>query len=91
VRPEEAFGQVMRGLRLERGLTQQELADAARVHRNHIGLLERGARAPTLPMLFDLALALGVSPAHVVGRVEELVGPALEPRQEPRPRRGSWR
>ena len=42
------------------GITQEELAFRAALHRTEIGLLERGARVPRIDTLVKLASALGV-------------------------------
>jgi XRE family transcriptional regulator of biofilm formation len=52
---------VLRKLRQERGLTQEEVAKVARVTRFYISQLETGLRkSPSLPVLKRLAKALGV-------------------------------
>jgi XRE family transcriptional regulator of biofilm formation len=52
---------VLRKRREELGLTQEQVAKAAKVTRNYITMLERGARkSPSLPVLKRLARALGV-------------------------------
>ncbi len=58
-----AFGTRIRDLRLERGLSQERLAEAADLHRNHLGTVERGEQNPTLDSIMALATALDVPPA----------------------------
>jgi poly-gamma-glutamate synthesis protein (capsule biosynthesis protein) len=53
----QRFGRRLRVLRVERGLSQEALADAARLHRTHISLIERGQRSVRLETLAALALA----------------------------------
>lgn len=67
--PEQAFGQVLRELRTERDLSQEEFADRCRVSRPHVSRLETGKNSPSLSMLFQLADALGVAPEELVRRV----------------------
>jgi len=55
------FGQKLRKLRLERGLTQEGLADLADMHFTYVGQIERGLRNPSLINLFRLAKALKIS------------------------------
>jgi len=47
-------------LRLERRLSQEELADHAGCHRTYIGMLERKLSNPSLSVLGAIADALGV-------------------------------
>ena len=63
---EIAFGKRLRALRLERGLTQEQLAEGAEVHPTFISNLERGYSAPTLYTLLALAKALDVKPGDLV-------------------------
>lgn len=69
------FGQVLRDLRLERRLGQEQLAEASRLHENTIRLLEQGKRLPSLLIVFHLAAGLKLPPSALVARVEEQVGP----------------
>ncbi|HEX7150508.1 MAG TPA: helix-turn-helix transcriptional regulator [Thermoanaerobaculia bacterium] len=54
----EIFGPHLRALRIERGLTQTELAERSRSNLQFISKLERGVTSPTLGMLLRLAEAL---------------------------------
>jgi transcriptional regulator with XRE-family HTH domain len=56
-----AFGVHLRSLRLERGLSQEEVAHRAGVHVTYLSGIERGNRNPSLRNIRRLALALGVS------------------------------
>lgn len=69
--PEQAFGQVLRELRRERRLSQEQLADRSRISRPHLSRLETGRNSPSLSMVFQLAEALRVAPAELVGKAEQ--------------------
>jgi transcriptional regulator with XRE-family HTH domain len=69
---DDAFGQVLRTLRTDRGLSQEALSLACGRHRTYVSLLERGQNSPTLATVWMLADALDVSPAEMVRRVEAL-------------------
>lgn len=68
---EETFGEVLREVRLERGLSQEELGQACDRHRTYISRLERGANSPTLSTIVQLADALGVRPSDLLRRSEQ--------------------
>ena len=55
------FGNHIKKLRIERGLTQEELADRANLHSTYIGQIERGLRNPSLVNLYKVANALNIN------------------------------
>ena len=59
------FGTNLARLRERSGITQEELAFRASLHRTEIGLLERGGRLPRIDTLAKLAGALGVEPGEL--------------------------
>jgi CheY-like chemotaxis protein/plasmid maintenance system antidote protein VapI len=59
-------GHTVRKLRREMGLSQEELAERADLHRTYIAGIERGGRNITLRSVERLATALGVSVAHLL-------------------------
>lgn len=70
-----AFGRVLRRHREAKGLTQQELAEAADLHLNYVSLLERGLRSPSLEVTIRLARGLGEEGASgLVAETEAEVG-----------------
>ncbi len=71
IRPEQCtlvnvFASNVRRARLDRGLSQEELAEAAGVHRTYVGMLERSEKNVTIYNIERIALALGVEPAALL-------------------------
>ena len=60
------FGKRLRELRLKRNLSQEKLAELADLHRNYVGLMERGESNVSLLAIVALAHALGVRPANLI-------------------------
>lgn len=55
------FGQRIRGLRKQRGLSQEQLAEITGFHRNYIGMIERGERNPALVNVEVFAKVFGMN------------------------------
>ncbi|HEX3728825.1 MAG TPA: response regulator [Opitutaceae bacterium] len=62
-----SLGAAVRTFRQGLGITQEELAWRARMHRTYVADIERGARNLTLRSVAGLAAALQVSLAHLLG------------------------
>lgn len=65
-----AFGKVLRRLRKEAGLTQEELGFEADIRRTYVSILELGHQQPTLTTILKLAKPLKHSAQEIVGLVE---------------------
>lgn len=59
-------GRTIRTLRLKQGISQEEYAERAEVHRNYVGLIERGERTPNLRNLIKLAKGLGLKASELL-------------------------
>jgi transcriptional regulator with XRE-family HTH domain len=64
------FGEQVRNFRKARGLSQEELAELAGLHRNYIGGIERGERNVALLNILRLAKALEISPSDLLKGLE---------------------
>jgi transcriptional regulator with XRE-family HTH domain len=65
------FGETLKRLRTERGLSQEKLANHQRLGSkpmttNYVSDLERGVKAPSLITILKLAHALGIPPADLL-------------------------
>ena len=69
---EKAFGQVLREIRKDRGLSQEELGFESGQHRTYISQLERGQKSPSLRTIFQLSQALRVEPSDLIGRFQDM-------------------
>ena len=72
------FGDLLRGLRKERGLTLIRLAEASGVSDGHLSKLENGRKPPTVEMIGRLALGLGVDARILIERSGLLPDPVME-------------
>jgi transcriptional regulator with XRE-family HTH domain len=54
------FGENIRAARKELGLSQEELADKAGLHRTYIGMIERGEKNITLINIEKISKALNI-------------------------------
>ena len=57
------IGHRMKELRIQYGLTQQELADRAELTKGFISQLERNQNSPSIGTLLDIIQCLGTTPA----------------------------
>lgn len=68
------FGTVLRRRREEAGVSQEALAAEAELHRNYVGLLERGKQIPSILVVEKLAKALGTTMSAIIRDVEKESG-----------------
>jgi transcriptional regulator with XRE-family HTH domain len=69
----QIVGQILRQLREAKGLSQEQLAFEANLHRTYVSGIERGIRNPTVVILDRLAAALDVPVVELLaapGRTE---------------------
>lgn len=72
------FGEALRRVRDEKGLTQRELGEAAGIHPNTVAKMERGETEPSWQMVLTLAKALGVECTAFVPESVVSTGPAAK-------------
>lgn len=74
----QAFAAVLRHLRHELGLSQEQLALRANVDRTFVGKLESGRHQPSLAVVFKLAEAAGTTPEQLIARVQQLLSQGVQ-------------
>ena len=70
MRLEQAIGLVLRQLRDELGLTQEELGFQCGYHTTYISQLERGLKNPSVRAIFHLTQPLRTTPSTFIEMVE---------------------
>ncbi|MBK7651144.1 MAG: helix-turn-helix transcriptional regulator [Flammeovirgaceae bacterium] len=69
------FGETLKELRLQKSLTQQQLADYTGMDRAFISELERGILLPSLETFFKLAYQLKIKPRDLADKIDQKLGP----------------
>ncbi len=72
-----AFGAAVRLRREELGVSQEALGYKAHVHRTYVSDVERGARNPTVKVIWKLAVALDTRPSALFASAEEVAAEGL--------------
>jgi len=67
---ERIFGLVLKEVRTQKNISQNELANLAELDRTYISLLERGLRQPTIETVFKLSEALGLKASSLIQKIE---------------------
>ena len=70
---ENAFATVLKDLRTEKNISQENLAFLSGLDRTYISLLERGKRQPTLKSLFSISKALDITLVEFTTALEEKI------------------
>ena len=64
------FADVFKYLRIQSGLTQQEMADKLKISRSSIGMYENGEREPSFELLENIADYFNVDMNYLIGKKE---------------------
>ena len=76
------IGNRMKELRIQYGLTQQELADRAELTKGFISQLERNQNTPSISTLLDIIQCLGTTPAEFFADEELTIDEIYEVEKE---------
>jgi transcriptional regulator with XRE-family HTH domain len=66
-----SFGKVIRRLRLEKGLSQEQLGFDSDLRRTYISIIELGQQQPSLTTIIKLANALQISASSLIALLEQ--------------------
>ncbi len=55
------FGEKLRALRTQRGLTVQQLGDMLGIHNSHVVRMEKGQRKPSVDVVLEISRIFDVS------------------------------
>lgn len=64
--PRLTLARNLRRLRAERGISQEELAELAGLHRTYVGSIERSERNVSIDNIAKLAGAFGIAPSELL-------------------------
>lgn len=64
------FGQILKAIRKQQKISQEELAFRSNLDRTYISMLERGVHQPTLNSLLAIAAAFDMKASALVALVE---------------------
>ena len=70
-RPWTRLGKIIKDLRVKQQLSQSQLAELAGIDQRTISLIERGESPPTLPTLYKLSAALGLTLVEIARILSE--------------------
>ncbi len=62
----EKFGMLVREFRVQRGISQENLAFLCNLDRSYMGRIERGEVNPTLERIYEIADALNIPPNQLL-------------------------
>lgn len=66
------FGQVIRELRLEKKLSQEELAYKSDVHRTYVGMIERGEKNISLANIYKFCKGLDITMEFLFHKLKDI-------------------
>lgn len=70
-----AFGLAVRARREALGISQEDLADRAGLHRTYLGSVERGERNLAIKNIYAISRALGTTPSKLFAETDGLLDP----------------
>ena len=71
--PAKAFGEVIKELRTQAGISQDHVAALAHTERGHISSMERGLIAPSFATIFTISEALNIAPDKLIFLIKKKI------------------
>jgi len=68
---QRAFGQAVKTIRMEKGISQEKLAELVDLHRTYISDIERGGRNVSLVNIYRIAEGLEVKVFEIFQKLEK--------------------
>jgi transcriptional regulator with XRE-family HTH domain len=81
-----SFGKRLQHVRIERGISQQDLAAHAQIRQSHLSMLERALHYPNASIVRRLVHALRVNPDYLLGLSNTCYEVHYAPLEEEEPR-----
>ncbi|EHR7290253.1 helix-turn-helix domain-containing protein [Vibrio parahaemolyticus] len=78
MKPEVAFGVVLKNARTNHGISQEQLALLCDLDRTFISMLERGQRQPSLTSIISISSSLQVPAHELIKQTMELIDESHE-------------
>lgn len=66
----KAFGEAVKELRLQSDISQEKLAEYAKLDRSYISLVERGINSASVITIFKIAKALDIDPTILIEKTK---------------------
>ncbi len=73
MKPEEAFGLILKAARTRKGLSQEQLALSSELDRTFISMLERGQRQPSLTSILCISASLDIPADELIRKTVEIM------------------
>lgn len=73
IKIQQAFGQAVKSIRMEKGISQEKLAELVDLHRTYISDIERGGRNVSLVNIYRIAEGLDVKVFEIFQEMEKKV------------------
>jgi len=73
MKSDQAFGRVLKEVRLKKGLSQEQLAFSCDLDRTFISMLERGLRQPSLTSILSVSASLEIPAYELIKKTVEMM------------------